>query len=119
MEDNLSLQKCNEDEVVSLAHQLFKIERLKFNLKNILSHYRLGEEFSKSLNIDTNSRHRLISASDWFDKGVNCEILKICSQGWQKGKLRINIQVSLEFCSDEPEIQQPESPLDDLRKTLN
>jgi hypothetical protein len=45
---------------------------------------------------------------DWINNGVDCQILKP-SKNWQKGKLRM--KVSLEFCPDEPE-----SPLDDLRR---
>jgi hypothetical protein len=54
---------------------------------------------------------------------LNCELLKLGSQGWQKGKLKteicleisqIKIEVRLEFSSDEPTV--PESPLDDLRQ---
>ncbi|MFN7852156.1 KGK domain-containing protein [Anabaena sp. AL09] len=75
-------------------------------------------------------------------EGVSCKLLRIGSQGWQSGKIRINIKISitsekitssnsnttsfrdktiikvcLEFCPEEPE--KPESPLDDLRKSLN
>ena len=113
------MQNCSEDEVISLCHQLFKLERLKSALQLQFYQPRIGEEFSKSLNIDITSRHRLVFATDWFEQGANCEILKLGSQGCQKGKLKIHVQVSLEFCPDEPEVQEPESPLDDLRKTLN
>ncbi|MBD2069403.1 KGK domain-containing protein [Leptolyngbya sp. FACHB-671] len=60
----------------------------------------------------------------WFDIGVGCEVLGL-TQGWQKGRVRI----SIEFCPDEPELadtsessdeasSQPESPLDDIRRTI-
>ena len=59
-------------------------------------------------------------------EGVDCETLKFRANGWQKGKVRI--RVSLEFCPDEPEVEetsasneiaQPESSLDDLRQMIN
>lgn len=63
----------------------------------------------------------------WRNLYRDCQILKVGSKGWQKGKLRIKvytkilfprenntIQVCLEFCPDEPTV--PESPLDDLRQ---
>ncbi len=64
----------------------------------------------------------------WFSNGKNCEILSIGAKGWQKGKLRIKF--TLEFCPDEPEViettqskeienNQPESPLDDIRRMMN
>lgn len=37
--------------------------------------------------------------SMWFEDGIECEILKPNSTGWQKGKFRIN--VTIEFCPDE------------------
>lgn len=64
----------------------------------------------------------------WFNNGKDCEILSIGAGGWQKGKLRVKF--TLEFCPDEPEIaetmqskeienNQPESPLDDIRRMMN
>ncbi|MEB3178428.1 MAG: KGK domain-containing protein [Nostocaceae cyanobacterium] len=58
----------------------------------------------------------------WFNEGVECEVLQP-GKTWQKGKFRI--QITLEFCPDEPEPQptpelaEIESPLDDLRQKLN
>jgi len=60
--------------------------------------------------------------NDWINKGISCEILKP-SENWQEGKARI--KVTLEFCPNEPEIKktpeikEPESPLDDLRRKIN
>lgn len=60
-------------------------------------------------------------------EGMDCQILKIGSQGWQKGKVRIKasltfseygevkVQISCEFCPDEPLEQK--SPLDDIRQS--
>lgn len=42
-------------------------------------------------------------------KGILCEVLKSGAKGWQKGRIRLNI----EFCPDEAE-----SPLDDIRQKL-
>ena len=51
----------------------------------------------------------------WFYQGEECEILKAGSNGWQKGRLKINI--SLEFIPDEPE--EIKSPLDDVRQQID
>jgi hypothetical protein len=64
---------------------------------------------------------------DWFDEGENCEILRVGGKGWQKGKMRIRL--TLEFCPDEPAVEdppasnkpesrEPESPLDDIRRMI-
>jgi hypothetical protein len=67
----------------------------------------------------------------WYNSPIDCQLLKVGSQGWQKGKLRIQIDttifvnhtsssksnavsICIEFCPDEP--TEPESPLDDLRQ---
>ncbi|OYE04936.1 KGK domain-containing protein [Nostoc sp. 'Peltigera membranacea cyanobiont' 232] len=72
-------------------------------------------------------------------EGINCEVFKVGSTGWQSGKLRVqvsteiitpltitpltfrqggqlNITVVLEFYPDDP--NESESPLDDLRKMI-
>ena len=57
-----------------------------------------------------------------FNEGVDCEVLTP-GKNWQKGKVKITI--SLEFQSDEPEIEvipensNSESSLDDIRRKLN
>ncbi len=57
-------------------------------------------------------------------EGIDCQILKIGSRGWQKGKLKIEVnrsfhsgqtQTSIKFCPDEPLEQK--SPLDDIRQS--
>ncbi len=68
-----------------------------------------------------------------------CEILRLGYQRWQKGKLLVEVDLNYSAVSDEPnnqpqweiqaihfyfkpdqpEIPQPESPLDDLRQRIN
>jgi hypothetical protein len=57
-------------------------------------------------------------------EGIDCQILKIGAKGWQKGKLKIEVnknfqsgktQTSIKFCPDEPAKQK--SPLDDIRES--
>ena len=57
-------------------------------------------------------------------EGIDCQILKIGSNGWQKGKVKIEVkedlqlgetQVCIKFCPDEP--LEPKSPLDDIRQS--
>ena len=71
----------------------------------------------------------LLNNIQWCNSPIDCQLLKVGSQGWQKGKLRIQIDttilfnhnsasnivdICIEFCPDEP--SEPESPLDDLRQ---
>jgi hypothetical protein len=63
----------------------------------------------------------------WCNSPIDCQLLKVGSQGWQKGKIRIQvdtkilvsskaneIHLCIEFSPDAP--TEPESPLDDLRQ---
>jgi len=61
-------------------------------------------------------------------EGIEAQVLRFGANGWQKGKIRIKMNV--EFCPDETEVietatnNQPEnsesgSPLDDLRRMIN
>ncbi len=69
-------------------------------------------------------------------EGKECEILRLGATKWQKGRIRtqaviklekeenskvINTQTEfiIEFCPDEPEIIEPESPLDELRRQIS
>ena len=60
---------------------------------------------------------------------MDCEILKLRAEGWQKGRIRIKLNVSIEFCPNEPSVEEtqasnkleislPESPLDDIRRMI-
>ena len=107
-----------------------------------LASLKFGENFTKSY-VVTESYHRSISSLmsnlpinegtiipggdiNWNSpqEGINCQVLKIGSKGWQKGKVQIEVnkniksgeaQTSLKFCPDEP--LEPKSPLDDIRQS--
>lgn len=62
----------------------------------------------------------------WFNEGIDCEILTLGSQTWKKGKVRIKISVEFDIEDDvnttnsqNSEIIQPESPLEDLRRMIS
>ena len=70
--------------------------------------------------ISSNITHKLenkCNAKLWFEDGEKCEILKADASGWQTGKLKLKINLSLEFIPDEP--QKTTSPLDDVRQEIN
>lgn len=69
---------------------------------------------------------RSTSTNLFENDGLELEVLKLDAKGWKKGKVRF----SLEFCPDEPdieeiltssqpEINQIESPLDEIRRMIN
>jgi alpha-acetolactate decarboxylase len=54
----------------------------------------------------------------WTGIGSECEVLKLGAKEWQKG--RIKVRISVEFYPDEPEtINEPPSPLDDIRQSMS
>lgn len=111
------------DEIISIdkstkiliPHPTFKVSEL---IKAVM-------EFLKSKD-NVTSYDWTEEKAKWAGDGVRAEVLKYGAKGWQKGKVRLTI----EFIPDEPETEeapasdraesnQPESPLDDLRKILN
>ncbi|MGB3206398.1 MAG: KGK domain-containing protein [Crinalium sp.] len=133
MEDNYSLQNCQDDDVVAFGNSMFKAGRLT---------RKINESFGKSMGekLTHELKHREIHV-DWdrshsnkywgacesiFNDGVNCEILQLGSQTWKKGKMRIKVTVefyaeedNVDISTNQANINQPESPLDDLRRMIN
>lgn len=134
MEDKFGFHNCGNDDAVSFGNAMLKVERLKETLNGVLPE--LGETLTNSLSeqkldiaIDYAQNQGRYLYQNWFGKGIDCEILSVGAQGWKKGKIRLKLNVTIEFCPDEPEVEeipennesetsQPESPLDDLRRQL-
>ena len=127
MSSRYSLNDFDSKDIVSFDSQLFKVDQLTEALKKAFNSRYIGSNLHEALvnqavPIDT---HNFSGAYQeecnewWFDEGGECEVLRPGPQGWQKGKIRIKVKVDLEFCLDEPEIAQAESPLDDIRQMLN
>lgn len=101
---NKLLEDCDRKDVISFGNQtLIDVGSLINRVVNILCSHEILLLQEKS-NLPFNS--------NMFNGETTCEILKAGSQGWQKGKLQIN--VTLEFIPDEPESEA--SPLDDIRQ---
>lgn len=134
MEDSCSLSNCNEHDVLLLGSTTLKVNQLKKQVSETFLKTKLGQQLTDSLSsqhidvsniVKRSGRYVTCSYDKWFDDGVECEILKLGAYGWQKGRVRIKLNVSLEFCPEEPEEEilavndhqfgQSESPLDDIR----
>ena len=120
MEDNSYLPEYGDDDVLSFASgEMFKIGKFRQALKTVCTDQ---NQIPNSLHSALSTRGIKISGGASATKtiledGVDGEVLRIGAKGWQKGKWRI--KVSLEFSPDEPEISEPESPLDDIRQMMN
>ena len=136
MEDRFELLTCNDD-VISFQEHTFKIGKFREQLSKEFYHREdSNSEISHFGYISINEMPIPLGEINWKSSIIDCEILRLGSQSWQKGKCRLQvhikisrnererkkqvlIEVDLEFCPDEPPISEPESPLDDLRKMIH
>ncbi len=125
-----------DDDILLINQDTFTVRRFKelleraisTKLKNTFDEYRsilfTTNFFTFSINDEVNL---LLNDIQWCNSPINCQLLQVGSQGWQKGKLKIQmdtkilfpresnkIHIRIEFCPDEPTAS--ESPLDDLRQ---
>jgi hypothetical protein len=135
MEDKFDFHNCGND-ALSFGRAMLKIEKLKETVNRVLPEYGLGETLNKSLkeqnlNIDLpiDTRQQRFLYENWFSEGIDCEILRVGANGWKKGKIKLKLNVTIEFSPDEPKVEEtsennqleispPQSPLDDLRRQL-
>jgi hypothetical protein len=143
MVNQFELLECNDEDVISFDNKLSKFSDFQNDINHILlnkiqsffhnyddcknSIIERFQELSPTSFGDCNITLNLSSPRD----GKPCEILRLGSHKWQKGKLRFNafieipiaknqqrnhsnIEFTLEFAAD-----TPESPLDDLRRMIN
>ncbi|EGK88672.1 KGK family protein [Microcoleus vaginatus PCC 9802] len=127
-----------DDDVLLLGKATFTVGRFKelvarkfdyilFSIEAAEKEYRKKSIYywmeSLSINEETTIQ---VGEINWSSpqKGIDCQILRIGAKGWQKGKLKIEVnrsfqsgeaQTSIKFCPDEPPSQK--SPLDDIRQS--
>ncbi len=98
---NDEFNPVNNDEILSLNHQ-------DIGRQLNLSSHGFADLQIKAENFVEVIKRRLIvkdsQGQSLFDKGINCQVIKLDAPGWQKGRLRA--RVVLEFCPDEPELPQ-------------
>lgn len=144
MKDQFKPLNCDNDVLsFSQPEKTYKLgnfrEQVKQQFSQNLDNYTRTERLGY---ISVGERRIYSKELAWSSTLINCEVLSLGSQSWQKGKLRIQVhlertevegyspsdqsvkiqQVYLEFCPDEPEVTElspPESPLDDLRQIIN
>lgn len=125
MEENFNLSNCHDNDALSVKDKVFKIVQIKEGIKKAFSE-QLAQELYNALNsygISIDPGGYLVGnkfyrhTDKWFDEGVDCELLKPTSKGWETGRLKIN--VTLEFIPNESIVNETESPLDDLRRMMD
>ncbi|HCF30516.1 MAG TPA: KGK domain-containing protein [Cyanobacteria bacterium UBA11049] len=98
---NNRFEALNSDDVVSVNPETFENLDISHTSRVVHLLAALQEYFYHATN-----------EAILFTEGIDCEVLRLGAKGWQKGKVRIN----LEFCPNQ--LSEPESPLDDIRQTL-
>lgn len=114
--------ECDED-VLLFGKDTFTVGRFKELIKQDYESKNKNFILTQSNNIPVGTASFQLLDTKWNSINKDCQILRIGSKGWQKGKIRFQVtyiysrhitEVYLEFCPDEP--IEPESPLDDLRQ---
>lgn len=122
MEDRFKLIECNDDDVVELVDNTYKVGKIKVGLSQS-SNSSLAQRLQQEFN---NQRIQIPSHNNFFQDGIDCQILTLGSQSWKSGKVKFKLTVEF-YIEDEIEttntqdldITEPESPLDDLRRMIN
>ncbi|MDF5709901.1 MAG: KGK domain-containing protein [Nostoc sp. S4] len=124
MQDEFKPIECNDGDVLDFGDMTYKIAKFKQAMNassNSTLTYALNQELSRQgVNL------KQFQNMNWFQKGIDCEILTLGSQSWKKGKVKF--QISVEFYAQEEDVQitnsnnleitETESPLDDLRRMI-
>jgi len=109
---------CNDDDVISLGNNTYKIVKLNKAIiescNNNLGRTLINEANQRGVKLD--DRLNSNDHGKLFNEGIDCEILKTDAKGWRKGKFKIRINI--EFLIEAAEENQIESPLDDIRKSI-
>jgi hypothetical protein len=127
MAESQDLKNFDRKDIIAFESQLFKVEQLFEDVKAAFNSNDVGYSLYHALKHqqvpinarDFSSAYQKEHNEWWFSEGGECEILRPGSQGWQKGKIRIRLKATLEFCPDEPETNQEGSPLDDIRQMIS
>ena len=118
MNDNFELKSCSENDVLEFSSGTYRIKKILDGIssvfKGILSKQLYESLKNNQIDIHPGVKNGSIIYHNWFTNGIDCEILQLGSESWEKGRLKINI--SVEFIPDE--VEKTESPLDDVRQEI-
>lgn len=124
MEDVWKNIDCNDDDVLDIGGNTYKIGRLRRAL-----HQSSNVNLAHTLQQQLNAKGITIkqpNSDNWFNEGMDCQILTLGSQRWKKGKVIFKVSVEFDIEDDleisnnkNSEIAESESPLDDLRRIIH
>lgn len=115
MNENFNLENFSDNDALSFSSGMYKGQNIREKIEQFFLKEGAENLYNRlhnaGINIDPGVVNRIRIYSNWFEQGIACEVLKVNSLGWQKGKIRM--KVTLEFQPDEIE-----SPLDPIRKGI-
>lgn len=108
VQNNLDMTAFNDDDVLSFRDGTVRVATLRHVLDVALSS-KLPDALADSLTTQKalfggdrqfrNSKAWMRQDRNWFQDGIDCEVLQLGAAGWQQGKLRL--RVTVEFVPDE------------------
>ncbi|MEY3870972.1 MAG: hypothetical protein RLZZ338_4866 [Cyanobacteriota bacterium] len=133
MSENFNLSDLADEDVISIAENVYKVGKIRRVLKD-LGNNSMGQQLYsqlQSLTVKIDDKF-LRNGNVWeyeklFEPGIDSEILKLGAKEWKKGKAKLKISFEFYLEDDEndddstmsqSEINQSKSPLDDLREQL-
>ena len=103
MEDRFDLLTSNDD-VISFRNNTFKIGEFREKLSAEFHRRENQAEISRVDSISISEMPIYLGEINWKSSIIDCEILRLGSQSWQKGKCRL--QVHIKIPRDEHEIRK-------------
>lgn len=130
MKEHTYLPNCdNNDVVIFEENNIVKAGKLKAAFSKVFTNSNIENtiyselanqsnlQIEQNTEISNNDSEKIVYKNEWLGEGTYCEVLKLGAEDWQKGKIKV--RVSVEFCPDEQESDQPESSIDDIRQTIS
>lgn len=114
---------CQEQDVVDFKDNTHKVIKLTKAIQNFFN-----QDYGNNLNNYLRETHRIDvktpKASQFFQEGIDCEILQLGSDKWKKAKVKIQINVAFYIEADEDKINSeninpPNSEIEDIRRQIN
>lgn len=93
------LPNYDDGDVISFRYCMHKIGKFKTAVDVTFADNKLAYAVSNALQSKIG-----VSSLEWFEDGVNCEVLRLGSKSWQKGKLKIIVNV--EFCPEQLVVEE-------------
>ncbi|GAB1544066.1 hypothetical protein NUACC21_67420 [Scytonema sp. NUACC21] len=123
MKETINFTECNDNDVLSFQDTTFKVAKFR-KAVNEAFNSDLGRKFTDELiqqgiYINPDQLHPeglWATYKNWFQEGIDCEVLGPGFKSWKKGKVKIKIAIEFLLEEEGLENNSSESPLDEIRR---